>query len=61
MSYERKTQDIYMLMTNYGYGWEEETCEETYKEIRQRALEYLANTNAQLKIIKRREPKEITK
>lgn len=58
MAYKRKTQDLYYLMTNYGYGWEAETCEESYKEIRQRYKEYALNTNAKLRIIKRREAKE---
>ncbi|MEG1726034.1 MAG: hypothetical protein RR313_11635 [Anaerovoracaceae bacterium] len=54
MNYQRKTIDEYILLTNYGYGWDEEVFEETYPEIKQRAKEYLLNTNAQIKIIKRR-------
>ncbi|MEG2450688.1 MAG: hypothetical protein RSB09_03030 [Clostridia bacterium] len=54
MNYQRKTIDEYILLTNYGYGWDEEVFEETYLEIKQRAKEYLLNTNAQIKIIKRR-------
>ena len=32
MSYQRKTTDAYILLTNYGYGWEEE-LEETKRLI----------------------------
>lgn len=29
MAYIRKTKDKYILLSNYGYGWEEElTCED---------------------------------
>lgn len=60
MAYERKTRDEYVLLTNYGYGWDEEVTEDTMREIKQRAREYLLNTTAQIKIIKRRVPKEKT-
>lgn len=53
--YQRKTRDIYELWTNYGYGWECEVTEETYKEIKQRYKEYAENTNAELKIKTKRE------
>lgn len=58
MNYQRKTTDTYILLTNYGYGWEEELEESRRREIRQRAKEYLANTTAQVKILKRRIKKE---
>ena len=58
MSYQRKTADTYILLTNYGYGWGEELEESSHREIRQRAREYLANTTAQIKILKRRIKKE---
>ncbi len=58
MNYQRKTTDTYILLTNYGYGWEEELEESSRREIRQRAREYLANTTAQIKILKRRIKKE---
>lgn len=58
MSYQRKTTDAYILLTNYGYGWDEELKENSYKEIQQRAKEYAANTTAQIKILKRRMKKE---
>lgn len=56
MAYQRKTRDIFILMTNYGYGWEEEVAEYSYKEIRERAKEYMENTNAKIKVVRRREP-----
>lgn len=56
MEYERKTKDIYILMSNYGYGWEEELEEDTHEEIRQRIKEYRENTNGQFKIKRKRVP-----
>ena len=50
----RKTKDEYQLMTNYGYGWECEVVEFTLKEIKQRKKEYLKNTNAMVKVVKKR-------
>lgn len=32
MAYTRKTKDVYILFSNYGYGWEEELEEDTLKE-----------------------------
>ena len=59
--YQRKTKDIYELWTNYGYGWEVEVEEESYAEIKQRYKEYRENTNAAIKIKKRRERLEESK
>ena len=59
--YKRKTKDIYEIWTNYGYGWECETCAETYAEIKQLYKDYLYNTDARVKIEKRRERLEETK
>jgi len=42
-TYQRKTEDYYLLLANYGQGWEEETKETTYKEIKERAKEYRLN------------------
>jgi len=55
MAYTRKTKDIYNIVTNYGYGWEVECTEDTYKEAKQRFKEYRENTNAQVKLEKKRE------
>jgi hypothetical protein len=43
MPYIRKTKDTYILMANYGQGWDEETEEETFREIKQRLKEYREN------------------
>lgn len=43
MTYIRKTKDNYILLSNYGYGWEEEVIESTYKEIKERLKEYREN------------------
>lgn len=55
MAYQRKTKDVYNIVTNYGYGWEVECKEDTYKEAKQRLKEYRENTNAQVKLEKKRE------
>lgn len=34
MAHQRKTKDIYELVTNYGYGEEVESWAETYGEIK---------------------------
>ena len=53
--YTRKTKDIYILMSNYGYGWEEELTENTYKEAKEQLKTYRENVkNAQYKIVKKR-------
>lgn len=44
MAYKRKTRDRWDIMTNFGYGWECETSEYTYKEARQRLKEYIENS-----------------
>lgn len=52
--YKRKTEDLYILMGNYGDSWDEETAEKTRKDIRQRLKEYQENTTGSFKIIKKR-------
>lgn len=54
MSYKRKTTDEYVLLADYGYGWDEVLAEDSAKEIRRRLTEYRQNTSAALKITKRR-------
>lgn len=44
MSYTRKTRDRWDIMTNYGYGWECECSEYTWREARQTAKEYRDNS-----------------
>jgi hypothetical protein len=53
--YIRKTRDVWHIMTNYGYGWECECVEYTWKEAKQTAREYRENTNASVRIEKHRE------
>lgn len=53
--YKRKTKDIYVMMSNYGYGWEEELTEDTYAEAKAQLKTYRENCkNAQYKIVKKR-------
>ena len=58
MAYQRKTVDRYDIMTNYGYGWECECSEYTWKDAKQTAKEYRENTSAAVRIEKHREPKQ---
>ena len=59
MSYVRKTQDVYCIDTNYGYGWETESeywpCdyEDPKKSAYVDAKEYQL-AGAQVKVVKRR-------
>lgn len=58
-NYVRKTEDVYILMGNWGYGWDEVLTESTMKEARQRLREYLENDKtASYKIVKKRIRKE---
>lgn len=43
MAYQRKTRDRWDIMTNYGYGWECETSEYTYKEAKEQLKCYREN------------------
>lgn len=47
---KRKTIDRWDIMTNYGYGWECECSEYTYKEAKDCYKEYKENTNASVKL-----------
>lgn len=59
MAYIRKTKDIYIITTNYGTGWEEESTAETYQEAKEQAKEYKATAyRPQVRIIKRRVNRE---
>lgn len=42
-------------MTDYGYGWDSECQEYTFKEAKQTAKEYRENIQAMVKIVKKRE------
>lgn len=50
MAYKRKTRDRWDIMTNWGYGWECEISEYTYKEARRRLKEYRENCGSRCDI-----------
>ena len=56
MAYQRKTEDEYQIVTNYGYGWDVECVESTMEDARRTAKEYRENAcNLRgVKIIKKR-------
>jgi hypothetical protein len=54
MAYVRKTVDEYQIKTNYGYGWEVENTEDNYEDAKRSLKEYRDNTNAQVKLEKKR-------
>ena len=57
MAYERKTQDIWCIDTNYGYGWETES--EYTKSAYEDAKEYKKISNIQgVRVYKKRVPIE---
>jgi hypothetical protein len=61
MAYKRKTEDVFELRANYGYGdgYECITAETTRKEIRARLKEYRENGDyAPMKIVRTRVPLE---
>lgn len=43
MAYVRKTRDRWDIMTNWGYGWDCECSEYTWKEAKQTLKEYREN------------------
>lgn len=51
----RKTRDRWDIETNYGYGWECEISEYTYKEALQTLKLYLENIQGQVRLTKKRE------
>ena len=65
MAYERKTQDIWCIDTNYGYGWETESeytkddYENPKKSAYEDAKEYKKISNIQgVRVYKKRVPIE---
>ena len=52
--YQGKTRDVYIISSNYGYGWEDETEAEDLQDAKRLLKEYRGNSNAQHKMIKRR-------
>lgn len=57
MAYIRKTVDRWDIETNYGYGWETECSEYTWKEAKQTYKEYKENLSCAVRVVKRREKK----
>ena len=57
MAYIRKTVDRWDIMSNYGYGWECECSEYTFKEAKQRLKEYRENGGGCYRLEKSREKK----
>ena len=43
MAYKRKTIDVWRLYVNYGYGWEYETTETTWKGRKENGRLYREN------------------
>lgn len=56
--YIRKTVDRWDIMSNYGYGWECECSEYTWKEAKQTLKEYRENGGGCYRLEKHREKKE---
>jgi hypothetical protein len=55
MAYERKTIDRWDIMTNYGYGWECENSEYTWKDAKRSVREYRDNIRGSVRLEKHRE------
>ena len=60
MAYVRKTADEYVILANYGSGWERELTENSLKEAKEAAIYYIENAHGAVgvKIVKRRIRKE---
>lgn len=59
--YKRKTEDLWIVQGNYGYGhgYEDLTAETSFREGRQRLKEYRENEpGTSIRLIKRRVRKE---
>ena len=57
-NYVRKTKDRWDIETNWGYGWECECSEYTYKEAKQQLRCYMDNSDGRfsVRMRRRREP-----
>lgn len=51
---KRKTVDVWELLSNYGDGWDVETCNYNRKEARQELRDYQQNSRGSHKLRKRR-------
>ena len=57
--YERKTKDVWVLMSNYGYGWDEEWEDEDCATARMNLRLYRENCpHCEFYLKKKRVPKE---
>lgn len=54
MTYVRKTRDEWEVQSNYGYGWDLETTEDSLQGAREQLKTYRENINAPVRIVKRR-------
>lgn len=55
MAYKRKTEDEFQIHGDYGYGFEEVTCETTRKDAIQTLKDYRENQpQAVFKMVKKR-------
>ena len=54
----RKTVDVWVIMGNYGYGWEVENHELTYSDAKRSIQEYRENGGGSYRLKKRRVKRE---
>lgn len=54
MAYQRKTQDEYHILVNYGQGWEHDCTELNWKDAKRCRNEYQENCAYPVKIVKKR-------
>ena len=47
--YVRKTRDEWVVQTDWGDGWCDDCPEDTYKEAKERAKEYIDNSSGRYK------------
>ena len=55
MAYKQKTEDVYYIMGNNGYGWDIECNCEDLADAKRLLREYRENVNYPVKILKKRE------
>ena len=61
MTYQRKTSDVFVIESNYGYGWEETTASDARREAIEDLKAYRLNQpEYSHRLIKRRERNEQT-
>ncbi len=52
--YQRKTRDEWHIEVNYGYGWEHEVTEDSWREAREQLRTHRANCQYAVRAVKRR-------